>query len=663
MISFTCGTYHGLFVDTGVPSILPKDKSFFDFRTKDGRSVPKDSSPNLVIRYVSNVDTETHMLMVSLVYLAVEGSREGFVAFGTLLYGNSFTSDEIEKGIKSAFEVAKGASSFFNGKTISGRPTPHDGTTIDLTNLPLVEGGKFYGKLVANINSSESIKELSQFLTDLASRLDHYEIVANPRHGMSPKALVDHFDYLVSQEQHLLEKRREEHRALKLKQEHEAHEEKLKREAKRESNSFWLLVFAFGVSGVALAGLVILILSKLLHDENHVLETKLNVVEIPTEAEGVSTTDNMEDGENLAAVNCTLEKLSSSDRSKNMIITDLPKEDKCIGVSESVTSLFTEETLDQIVTSKNLDFIVSNETPEINQRLLTTFGRIVDSDLGSKYVDDTNNFVLPDPSLSFAISMETVSPKLICTRDVEEKNIFDEDFPKFEYYTHFQNDYRQSLEWFAGGVLLRIGQAFVQIGDEIYHDEPDNSEVTSVGNKLRNFGKTLGEFVKSEDFILSTGDFEQRQNTCVILVTEEDEFFFYNDLQMPGERLISVSMDSFIQSHALVPEKYSDLVKERSKSTCQKIPGIFMVWKSDLGARMIMESTTGFTPYTYTNSEDFDFIMKPVKNYGSEDYKLPAMNKFDDLREYFVSDTDLSPFSSELYTRENFCFSANPGGR
>ena len=132
---------------------------------------------------------------------------------------------------------------------------------------------------------------------------------------------------------------------------------------------------------------------------------------------------------------------------------------------------------------------------------------------------------------------------------------------------------------------------------------------------------------------------------------------------MPGERLISVSMDSFIQSHASVPEKYSDLVKERSKSTCQKIPGIFMVWKSDLGARMIMESTTGFTPYTYANSEDFDFIMKPVKNYGSADYKLPAMNKFDDLREYFVSDTDFSPFSSELYTRENFCFSANPGGR
>ena len=100
-------------MDTGVPSVLPKDISFFDFRTKGGRTIPEDSSPNLVLRYVRNVDTETHMLMVSLVYLAVEGSREGIYCFWNLIIWTSFTSHEIEEGIKSAIDVAKGASSIF----------------------------------------------------------------------------------------------------------------------------------------------------------------------------------------------------------------------------------------------------------------------------------------------------------------------------------------------------------------------------------------------------------------------------------------------------------------------------------------------------------------------------------------------------------------------
>ena len=35
--------------------------------------------------------------------------------------------------------------------------------TLDLSNLPLGEGDKFYGELVANFDSEESIKELSNF--------------------------------------------------------------------------------------------------------------------------------------------------------------------------------------------------------------------------------------------------------------------------------------------------------------------------------------------------------------------------------------------------------------------------------------------------------------------------------------------------------------------
>ena len=671
MISFTCGTYHGLFVDTGVPSVLPKDISYFDLRTRGGRAIPADETPNLIIRYNSSGEQgETPMIMVALCYRAIEGNREGFIAFGSLIF-EPFSSSKIEEGIQAAIKVTRNSTDIFNGKVISKRPTAKEGRSLDLTKLPLFEVGKFFGELNANISNVETIKNVSQYVRDIVSSgIDHFEIVVNPRRGMGHNDLLDHFNYLVSKQKQEIEDLRERNKRL---QDRKRQEESLQAQRlidKRNRNSFLLQVLAFGIAGTAILALVAFIAIKFVFTDKQVNDAQVSNNDVPvidsnpiSDPEMDRDPDLIQSVENAEFATCDFELLSDDDRLKNMIVSDLPKDGKCITVSEGVTSLFTEQTLDQIVTSKNSDFIVANEIPLINQRLLTTFGRIVDSDLGNKYVDDTNNFVLPDPSLSFAISMETVSPKLICTADVAEKNILNEDFPRFEYYTHFQNEYRQSLEWFSGGVLQQIGQTFEQIGEAIYVDDPADAEVRSTAINLRNFGEKIIDLVKSEDLILSTGDFEQRQNTCVILVTEEDEFFFYNDLQMPGERLISVGMDSFIQSHALVPEKYSDLVKERSKSTCQKIPGIFMVWKSDLGARMIMESTTGFTPYTYKNSEDFDFIMKPVKNYGSPDYKLPAMNKFDDLREYFVSDTDFSPFSSELYTRENFCYSPNPGGR
>ena len=671
MISFTCGTYHGLFVDTGVPSVLPKDISYFDLRTRGGRAIPADETPNLIIRYNSSGEQgETPMIMVALCYRAIEGNREGFIAFGSLIF-EPFSSSKIEEGIQAAIKVARNSTDIFNGKVISKRPTTKEGRSLDLTKLPLFEVGKFFGELNANISNVETIKNVSQYVRDIVSSgIDHFEIVVNPRRGMGHNDLLDHFNYLVSKQKKEIEDLRERNKRL---QDRKRQEESLQAQRlidKRNRNSFLLQVLAFGIAGTAILALAAFIAIKFVFTDERVdaVQVRNNDVTISdssstAEPEMDRDSNLIQPVENSETATCDLELLSDDDKLKNLIVSDLPTDGKCISVSESVTSLFTEQTLDQIVTTKNVDYIVSNETPEINQRLLTTFGRIVDSDLGSKYVDDANNFVLPDPSLSFAISMETVSPRLICTADVAENNILDEEFPKFEYYTHFQNDYRRSLKWFSEGVLIRIGNAFSQIGDEIYLDEPDNSEVTSLGNKFRNFGKTLEDLAASGNLTLSTAALEQEQNTCVILVDEEDKISFYKALPVQGQLLISYSIDRFIRTHAVVPEKYSDLVEARSESTCQKIPGMFMVWKSDLGARMIMENTIGFTPYTDTSGQDFDFIRKPAKHYGSADYKLPDLNKFDDLRDYFVSDTDFSPFSPELYTRENFCYAPNPGGR
>ncbi|MDA9940678.1 hypothetical protein N9C18_01315 [Planktomarina temperata] len=667
-ITFTCGTYHGLFVDTGVPSVLPKDKSFFDFRTKGGRAIPEDSSPNLVLRYVRNVDTETHMLMVSLVYLAVEGSREGFIAFGALLHGPSFTSHEIEKGIKSAIDVARGASSFFNGKIITGRPVPIDGETLDLINLPLGEGNKFYGELVSDIDSEESIKELSKFSHDLiSSEIDHYEIVVNPRRGMRPNDLWDHFEYIVSREKYEIEERREKLKKLRDKQRLDEFLTAQRLIDRRERNSILLQVLAFGIALTALVALVIFLLAKFWFTENQAVDTQpsnTNGSMIDTrpisEIDLASGDDSSQSPEDVEAANCNLETLSLDDQSKAMIITDLPTEGRCISISDSVTSVFDTKPLDQIITSTISGFKVTDNFPEPNQRLLTSFRKVIDSASasgpGSKYINEGKKFVLPDPSLSFSISMETVSPKLICSAAVSEKDAFIDDFPTFEYYTKSQNDYQEIIKWFSEGVLLRLGQAYQQIGEEIKTDDPSNLEVVSAANRLRDFGNNLSDLVASDKLMLATGKLDQDQKTCVILTNQEDEMSFYSRLTVPAQTLPTYSMKSFLQAHANVAEKYDELVGKKSLSECHKIPGLFMVWNAGDGAAMVMENAVGFTPYTERGGQDFAFDLRLSKYYGSPNYRLPKLDKFDDLKTYFEADPDFSPFLSELYSQENFCF-------
>ena len=83
---------------------------------------------------------------------------------------------------------------------------------------------------------------------------------------------------------------------------------------------------------------------------------------------------------------------------------------------------------------------------------------------------------------------------------------------------------------------------------------------------------------------------------------------------------------------------------------------LFMVWNSGDGAAMVMENAVGFTPYTEKDGQDFEFKLKPPKRYGSPVYGLPKLDKFDDLKTYFEADPDFSPFLSELYSQENFCF-------
>ena len=670
MITFTCGTYHGLFVDTGTPSVLPKDISYFDLRTRGGRAIPADDTPNLIIRYNSSGEQGgTPMIMVALCYRAIEVNREGFIAFGSLIF-EPFSANQIEEGIEAAIKVAKNSTDIFNGKVISSRPKPNEGRPLDLTSLPLLEIGKFFGELNANINSRDTIKNVSEFSSELVSTgIDHYEIAVNPRRGMKHNDLLDHFNYLVSKQKKQIEDLRERTKRL---QDLERQEKSLLAQRlidRRNRNSFLLQLFALGVAGTALLGLAAFIAIKIVFFDDQLMDNNISKKNESSTSDTALNTDldvtgNGEipgSGENLDSEMCKLETLSDDDKLKIIIVSDLPKGKKCISISDSVTSGFADQALDQIITSTDSTFTVSDKLPDNKQKLLTTFGRILDNktigNSSGKYIGKNHNFVLPDESLSFAISMDSVSPLLICSTDVDEKNLLGADLPVFKFYTEFQYDYRDTLKWFAGGVLLRLGETFVQIGNEINVDEPDNAEITSKANRLKAFGTKLTEYISSEKNLTWTSALRQSQNTCVIVVTEEDKISFQDALKREGQGFTLYTIDGFVQKHAFVAEKYDALIKEKSLTECHKIPGLFMIWNSGQGDRMIMDNTIGLNPYTAKDGQAFEYILKLGKNFGSPEYKLPALKNFSNLREYFIVDENFSPFYEDQYSRKDFCFS------
>ena len=88
-----------------------------------------------------------------------------------------------------------------------------------------------------------------------------------------------------------------------------------------------------------------------------------------------------------------------------------------------------------------------------------------------------------------------------------------------------------------------------------------------------------------------------------------------------------------------------------------------MVWNSGDGVAMVIENTRGLSPYTADNDQTFDFTLKPPKNYGLSIYSLPKLDMFGDLKDYLTNPSGFSPFDSELYAREDFCFESVPKKR
>ena len=316
MIPFICGTYHGLFVQTEFPSVFPGDISYFDFRVRGARCIPADQNPNLVIRF--NISAGSPMIMVSLVYEAVEGTRKGFVGFGCLIFEKDFNDRSIQNGILKAIELAQNAKSYFDGRRLIGRPQSSDGRQLDLTELPLSDKSELFGRLALNIHESGAITQVTSLILDAIEQpWENFELVVNANGGMTHDVLIEElnrqFNLIMHQKLQAEKKRLNEENKRKL-------DEELKRKkelSKKEQKHFLLQIATYGISVISLTALSVFVLVMLFNGDD---QTKQDD-EPPVVSQSVAQTENKNDNKPteivptalIDAPSCNIDDLSEED--------------------------------------------------------------------------------------------------------------------------------------------------------------------------------------------------------------------------------------------------------------------------------------------------------------------------------------------------------------
>ena len=185
MYNFTFGTYNGLFVECETPAVLPNDISYFDFRRRNRRAIPDDSSPNVVIRKIFSDDDENagELLLVALIYKAQEGVREGFIGFGSILTENH-TKTNIKAALQNAISLANKSSDYFSEGKILNRPKTNSSEKLDLRDLPIKGEVDCFGQIKETLSDPQTSDVLARVAEALFKGLDSFEIVINENSGL-----------------------------------------------------------------------------------------------------------------------------------------------------------------------------------------------------------------------------------------------------------------------------------------------------------------------------------------------------------------------------------------------------------------------------------------------------------------------------------------------
>ena len=655
MIAYVSGTYHGLFVETASPSVLPKDISFFDFRTKDGRCIPKDGNPNLILRF------NGEMLMVALLYRATEGNRQGFMSFGCLFISD-FNHQTIYKGMMKAIELAKSASSYFNGSVILERPPSIDGRKLDLTELPLVEPLNLFGHLKLNINQAENLIQIARITEDFVSQdWGSFEVIVNAAVGVSAEELKQSLDEQAEKAwmQELLAERAKKRAAEKQLLDQKLQKQKLVEEQKRRQ--FFFAYAAYAIALVSVAALVFFGMYTFFLTEP--IENKEAGKTVSPEIVNNSYTDDNADEivsktsietrsqETDLDTNCYFDDLSTLDGTKAKIVTDLRITSKCISIAED---FFDGESLPKIMVSKNPKINLAAELPKKGDLHLTKFSSLLSGKSSGNFLTE-----IPD-AMSIAVSFTVPEPILVCTPSQFSEMAPDFQLPEFAYYSSSEGEYDDLMRGLSRGVAHHIMVLYQQLADELLKIEGANEELTDDTIKLRRLSNEIkkpdGSFSVSKK--LDPQNWKNAADLCVILVEQADQRHFIDTLVDQNFEYSQFSFKQYFAAHKFIPTDYIGYADNMLSSTCRPIPDLLAIHNDDLGQAALIEEIRGLSPYS-VDGEQFDFF--PKTSYKVGEIMLPDIKSgnakrstdiFSALQNRFDSP---SPISSDRFRLSDFC--------
>ena len=575
MISFVCGTYHGLFVQTEVASVLPSDLAYFDFRRNHGWGIPEGAAPNLIVRYTDN------LLTVSLIYKAQEGNRGGFIGFGTLIIDpRRPISAEIEKALIKAVKQAQSSKDIFDGTHVLKRPAKNGERELDLTELPIFNEVELYGQLKFDIFKPGAIKELAREISSIIDNFDAFEILVKSSDGLSQSELLQSFDEQIRQ--HYIEKELE---ARKIKREVDrknalAALEKQRENDAREQKEFIITLTSYIVGALALFLLGIFMVYFFVFQATELEDTPKespNVDQLTptasidaTNVDEVPTVDRKEDDKS-----CQLEDLKDVLANKLHIVTDikignLSNVGKCVELGANAQSILssdlgviTREIESDIIFSSNSVF--ENNLPK-ERMILSKFSNFINRYDKSDGFDlfYTNQQIPTDENLfNFALSFEEFVPRFRCNSNVFSKTADLYREPKF-YYLIGENAGNFSIETILSRqAIITLKEMYGSLSEKLKVSSKENHP--PVGNAFKSFAQNV-----RLELIEDLSKLDLATPSCLISLAENEYLQpLLNDFKKYDFSSFFMEYQEILDSKEIIP-----------KVDCGLFPKYLLAWRA-----------------------------------------------------------------------------------
>ena len=503
MYSFTFGTYDGLFVECETPAVLPRDLSYFDLRRSERRAIPKDNTPNVLIRKIESDTFENagDIILIALVYKALEGSRDGFVGFGCIIVGG-ISQANVTEALRKSIVLANQSGDYFSNGRLLSRPNTISETPIDLRQLPLSGRVSCFGKVQTSLNEKGTIEQIGDATEYLFQKLNSFELILNENNGLHINEIADFLQDQVNKQEAV--QRQKELQKAKLE-----NEEKLAQFARDERQNRLLIYIVYGASAIAFIGLLVLLIFWLNYDSfgqkpEEITAQKqelTNQITISDRQVAEEEVEQLPGQVNLKS--CFYETTETEILEWAFVSLDLPVKvfsenpDKCLEISAETNlyidnNPFNKPPLKKVLRASNDDFLKTKELLKGEYRL-TSFQRFLDavlnSDKNSVFLN-SNSEDTPQLNLNytFAFSFGNEAPEILsCSNGALEPT--KDDF-KLYYFTESSGAFESIVQSLSASYKVQLIKTFEHLKENL------STKLTFEFNQVRYEKLKMSEFIR-----------------------------------------------------------------------------------------------------------------------------------------------------------------------